>query len=132
MACPTFLGKFIRTSRLKVSYIWTCFGRAWFFKSKGSVFLLHSASSIENGLPLIWARPRFCDASISLPNREETEMSSWIKFENKKLIRIKKGCLLSSQKSGWQDLNLRHHVPKTCALPLRYTPFESIIYILNQ
>ena len=54
-----------------------------FFQIQGEHLLLRSAPSIENGLPLTWARPRFCDASIFRPNREEAEMRSWTEFENK-------------------------------------------------
>ena len=39
----------------------------------GERFLLRFAPSTENGLPLIWARPRFCEDTFSRPNREEAE-----------------------------------------------------------
>ena len=39
----------------------------------GERFLLRFAPSTENGLPLIWARPRFCEDTFSRLNKEETE-----------------------------------------------------------
>ena len=35
--------------------------------------MLRFAPSTENGLPLIWARPRFCEVRFSRLNREEIE-----------------------------------------------------------
>ena len=40
---------------------------------KGERLLLRFAPSTENGLPLIWARPRFCEDTFSRLNKEETE-----------------------------------------------------------
>ena len=34
----------------------------------GERFLLRFAPSTENGLPLIWARPRFCEDNIGRDN----------------------------------------------------------------
>ena len=48
----------------------------------GELFLLHFAPSTENGLPLIWARPRFCEDNISRPSRKDIEIIGWIKRDN--------------------------------------------------
>ena len=40
----------------------------------GERILLRFAPSTENGLPLIWARPRFCEDNISRLNKEELEI----------------------------------------------------------
>ena len=40
----------------------------------GERFLLCFAPSTENGLPLIWARPRFCEDNISRPSRKDIEI----------------------------------------------------------
>ena len=35
--------------------------------------MLRFAPSTENGLPLIWARPRFCEDTFSRLNKEESK-----------------------------------------------------------
>ena len=40
----------------------------------GERILLRFAPSTENGLPLIWARPRFCEDNISRPSRKDIEI----------------------------------------------------------
>ena len=40
----------------------------------GERFLLRFAPSTENGFPLIWARPRFCEDNISRPSRKDIEI----------------------------------------------------------
>ena len=53
--------------------------------------MLRFASSTENGLPLIWARPRFCEDTFFRLNREETKKVAGEHADNAKLYEFDKG-----------------------------------------
>ena len=57
----------------------------------GERLLLRFAPSTENGLPLIWARPRFCEDTFSRLNKEETENLAGENIDNAKLYEFYKG-----------------------------------------
>ena len=52
--------------------------------------MLRFAPSTENGLPLIWARPRFCEDTFSRLNREETKKVAGEHADNAKPYEIVK------------------------------------------
>ena len=57
----------------------------------GERCILRFAPSTENGLPLIWARPRFCEDTFSRLNKEETEKVAGEHINNAKLYEFDKG-----------------------------------------
>ena len=57
--------------------------------------MLRFAPSTENGLPLIWARPRFCEDTFFRLNKEETKKVAGEHIANAKLYEFYKGLKLN-------------------------------------
>ena len=53
--------------------------------------MLRFAPSTENGLPLIWARPRFCEDTFFRLNKEESKKVAGEHVNNAKLYEFVKG-----------------------------------------